>query len=521
LLRTNCLHRAESQGSEEYSMAKPSPIDAGSRDASQGRAWVISSWQNGAATSGLLGVAGYSYDFLARLYLPLLQQLGEVIWISDPRSELEPAIQRLRDRQLEPVHLAFVPFQNATFTRSAPNVLVLAWEFPHIPDHEFDGNPQNDWPATAEQCALVIVATPFTKQALARGGVRAPVRVVPAPVADSYFQLESWRPGQRVFLDCRAQVFQHENSARPAVQNLVVPMAPSPAPARSSWKAAWKSKAKHACRKLARSVAPERIYRAALAAFRAARAELSVRSRAVPFESLPAPIPLDEPVQRVELSGIVYTCIINPDGRKNWEDLLTGFVLALRDCPDATLVIKLATKNPMPIYYVLSRCHSLGVPHRCKIVVISEYLTDAQMLELARASTYYLTTTRAEGICLPLMDFLAAGRPGVSPCHTALADYFGPDVGFVVESHPEPSPFPHDQRLRLSTVWQRLVWSSLVDQIRRSYAVVKESPEEYTALSCRARDTLQRWASAAAVQPLLESALATVSSSAPTVARAA
>ena len=68
---------------------------------------------------------------------------------------------------------------------------------------------------------------------------------------------------------------------------------------------------------------------------------------------------------------------------------------------------------------------------------------------LCRATTFYVTTTKAEGNCLPVMDYLAAGRPAVSPCHTALGDYFGPDVGFVVESHPEPAASPQDRRLRI------------------------------------------------------------------------
>ena len=46
------------------------------------------------------------------------------------------------------------------------------------------------------------------------------------------------------------------------------------------------------------------------------------------------------------------------------------------------------------------------------------------------------------------MNYLAAGRPGISPSHTAIADYFDSEVGLVVESHPEPWPWPQDSRLR-------------------------------------------------------------------------
>ena len=48
----------------------------------------------------------------------------------------------------------------------------------------------------------------------------------------------------------------------------------------------------------------------------------------------------------LELSGVVYTSIFNPDdGRKNWQDLLTAWTAALADHEEATLVCKLITKR--------------------------------------------------------------------------------------------------------------------------------------------------------------------------------
>ena len=50
---------------------------------------------------------------------------------------------------------------------------------------------------------------------------------------------------------------------------------------------------------------------------------------------------------RLNLSGVVYVSIFNPiNYRKNWQDLLTGFLWALGDCEDATLVLKLITNQP-------------------------------------------------------------------------------------------------------------------------------------------------------------------------------
>src|ERR1051326_1628564 len=109
---------------------------------------------------------------------------------------------------------------------------------------------------------------------------------------------------------------------------------------------------------------------------------------------------------------------------------------------------------------MLQHYRQLGITHRCKVVFVTSYLTDAQMVDLARASTYYVNTARAEGACLPLQDFLAAGRPGMAPGHTALADYFRDDLGFVVASDLEPACWPHDPEQKLSTRWHRVVWQS-------------------------------------------------------------
>jgi glycosyltransferase involved in cell wall biosynthesis len=480
----------------------------GDDGASRHRAYVLTTWLHGTGFADRIGLAGYSFDYLARLYLPLLERLGEVHWVRHPK-ELEPTIEQLRAKGREPVHVTFAPFYATRFTPSAPNVLVLAWEFPDIPQEEFDGNPQHNWVTTADRCAMVLVASPFTQDALVRGGVRVPVRVTPSPVHDDYFHMAPWRPTQKTTLDYPAYVFQSTETS--------VLSAAGSTYHRPSMGRRLKSMVRSIGRGALKSILPQACYRAAAAAVTTGLNELhgSALGRCIPHW-------MPSPVQGVELSWVVYTSVFNPiDGRKNWEDLLTGFMLTLRDCPDATLVLKLASKAQEPLQKIIGRIRFLGVPHRCKVVVISEYLSDEQMRQLTEASTYYVTTTRAEGICLPLMDYLAAGRPGIAPRHTALADYFGPENGFVVESHPEPIFFPHDPRCRFLTSWQRIVWSSLAEQFRASYHTATRNLAGYATLSHQSREILRHWAGIEAVLPKLESALAEVASMDRSCARAA
>jgi hypothetical protein len=429
------------------------------------RAVLLTCYMTGSTEGKNLGTAGYSHDFVAKLFAQLLSRWGEVVLVSDPKNNLERAAQESRDRGYDPVHLSVLPFQDVCLAQTIPNVVMPAWEFPDVPDHGFDDNPQNDWPATADRCDLVLVSGPFTEQALRKGKAKAPIRFVQVPTPDDYFSIPDWEPGQKIGIDCPAYVF---------------PQATDQISARSL---------------LGRSYQ----YTAAqLRIWQRARQSRSSGKMALPYQSS----------SPAELSGIVYTSVFNPeDGRKNWTDLLTAFLYALGDREDATLVLKLVTKNAQAVEQVIKFYQGRDIPHRCKVVVIGDFLAEKQMYQLAEASTYYLQTTKAEGNCLPLMNYLAAGRPGISPNHSAMSDYFDDSVGFVIESHPEPSAWPHDTRLRSRSTWGRLVWPSIVEQIQQSYHLVKDHPEQYLSLASRCRSQMHTWAGNEAVWGRLREAL--------------
>ncbi len=457
---------------------------------------LLTCYMTGATEGNNLGTAGYSYDFVAQLFHPLLEHWGEVIPVPDPRRNLDRAAHAARRRGLKPIHVSFLPFQDAPLAESAPNVIVPAWEFPDVPDHAFGGNPHNNWPAVANRCEGVIVGGPFTQEALQRSGTTAPIHIVPVPTPDAYFSLPAWDPDRHVSLDCRPIVFPRASRAR---SGPVLAPTPTVRPLKRLGVAL-----ETAVRRPCKRILGERMYRG-----------LTGRGRAMIHGRVPrnkrAPKPLVSPYvtePRLDLSGIVYTSIFNPaDGRKNWLDLLTGFLYALGDCEDATLVLKLITNNPKAIERLVRYYLNRNVPHRCKVVLLPDFLSEDQMLQLAEASTYYLQTTKAEGNCLPLMNYLAAQRPGVSPCHSAIADYFDERIGFVLDSNPEPAAWPHDPRLRLRTTWARLVWPSVRDQIRRSYELAKCQRALYREMGARGRAKLRAWASESRVEERLLAAL--------------
>ena len=190
--------------------------------------------------------------------------------------------------------------------------------------------------------------------------------------------------------------------------------------------------------------------------------------------------------------------------------MLTAFLYALGDRPDATLVLKLTVSPGEQGFWLreLARAYGrMGVRHRCRLVFVTAFLTDAQMRQLVEASTYYLNVSRAEGSCLPLQDYLAAGRPAVAPANTGMADSLGPDGAFLVESHPEPAAWPQDPEERLTTTWHRLNWQSLHDQLRDSYRTATADAARRRAMSEAARRRMRGLVSPERVEPLLRRAL--------------
>jgi len=453
------------------------------------RAILLSSYMSGATEGNRLGTAGYSYDFVARLFAPLLERLGKVIEIKKPSVEVPKVIQDARRENRDPILVSFRPFQDAYVTPSAANVVGPAWEFPGIPDDPFGGNPQDHWVETANRCALVLVGGPFTANAFRAAGVTTPIRIVPVPTPETYFHLPQWQGDLRTTLDCSPYIFD-------AVDVRPFALGGRPRTVRERLLSGLRTIVFRTYRQIVKPWLPRRIEPMVSTILRSAI--MTWREQFLPPRS----------ARGLELSGIVYTSIFNPsDGRKNWEDMITAFLYALRDCADATLVLKLVSSTPQAINHVIGVYRRLAVSHRCRLVLIPDFLSEADMMKLARASTYYLTTTRAEGNCLPLMNYLAAGRPGVSPAHTAIADYFDAGVGFVVQSHPEPCAWPQDLRLRWRSTWHRLVWPSLVEQIRQSYHVAKQDRAAYDALAVAAREKMRQWAHPEVVWRQLQSAM--------------
>ena len=175
------------------------------------------------------------------------------------------------------------------------------------------------------------------------------------------------------------------------------------------------------------------------------------------------------PVAPLALSGTVFAAVHGMWDR-SWSDAISAFVWAFRDQPDATLLIRSAgidagTREALAGY--LRRL----LPFRCRVVLLDARLAAAEADALIDACAYYVCASHAEAAPLPLLAFLARGRPAVSPRHSALADLLDEDNALLVASSPAHDYWPGDPGERLLTRSHRLDWDGLCQAFTRAYGL--------------------------------------------------
>lgn len=208
----------------------------------------------------------------------------------------------------------------------------------------------------------------------------------------------------------------------------------------------------------------------------------------------PAPFTALPQRETVNLDGVVYTSVFNPvDYRKNWEQMLYAFCWAFRDEPGATLLLKM-THHSVASYFADLQyfLHRVG-PTKCRVLVLHGFLPEREYEHLMGATTYYVNASSAEGLCMPLMEFMSAGIPALATDNTAMADYLTADAAFVVASTPAFTHWPHDDRQLIRALQYRVNWESLVAAFKDSYVVATSDPERYVAMGTAAETSLRRY----------------------------
>jgi glycosyltransferase involved in cell wall biosynthesis len=514
--------------------------------------FILYSDVNDSSISQSLGRPEYSYYFVLKAYRPVLESLGRV-HVVQSTAEVDPLYQRLLLEGQESLFLSFTPPHKTPTDLTCPTICVVAWEFDSIPDEHWDNDPHQDWSRTLARHGRVITLSTHTARAVRKAlGEDFPVLVLPTPLWENFAGIRSQYPGVAVnpgttlqikgcIIDSRELGLSADGLIAPMVAEVVVEVEPPAceevieAPP-LTWRRRlfitkhylrqcgleiWRDTSgrrliigKHYLvqwyREALNDLVPEQV-QARVASLRPARALPEVPEVPVSepepksaHEHPHAVFPQTSELVETRVDGVVYVSVFNPvDGRKNWHHLITAFCWAMRDVEDATLVLKM-TQSDLSLYYVqLLTLLSQLSPFSCRVVVMHGFLDDEQYARLYGAASFYVNASHCEGLCLPLMEFMACGKPVLAPAHTAMEDYIDERVAFVIKSSQEPAIWPQDSRILFRTLRHRPDWGSLKNAYQASYRMAREQSGAYQAMSDAATERMRDYCAYAPVQKRL------------------
>ena len=414
-----------------------------------------------AAVADNFGGSEYSYWFVKRAFRHVLERVGRRIEISDPAREI-PAIAHDADMRGERcLFLPFCPPNTMPLGMPCPTIPLFAWEYYRIPDEAWNNDPREDWSWVLGQTDGAIThcqsAAASVRQSM---GPAFPVWVIPAPLFDKYAGTSTKPRGWHAPFD-----LVPEGSLTLSAGDVdLSPFRPDRPPAEG------------------------------IRALRALERELAGGRGTTP---------------RLRLEGVIYTAVLNPfDGRKNWHDMTTGFVWAFRHTATATLVLKLTRFDLEDGLLPVLRHLSTLAPFACRIVLIQGLLSEPAYRALIDATSYAVNTSYGEGQCLPLMEYMSAGRPALAPAHTAMLDYVSPENSFVIDSEPCATHWPHDERLAQRCLHFRISTADFARKCRESYHVARDEADRYARMSEAAVTALQAFCSDEIVTARLSEVLA-------------
>ena len=492
---------------------------------------------------------------------PALRRLGTWKVIDRPESRLIHAATVAKSQGLSPIHLALGLPQATFLTPAVPTILAPVWDYPDVPSRSFQFDVRQNWTRLARLAAYLIAPTATQARVFIRAELGCPVAHVPTPAREIDFELPAWNPDHKYTLHCRHVIL----GATPTLK--------SGTKARSTWvppvlgeilpptlkRRAWNQIRhafhaispyygddarirnmkirKNALRLIGRNPTLAKLPRheasivgtarhfGKLGFNRMLRPVLSehalgkiagVKGRVKRLLGRPVPqvVVPEIPRSDLHLTGLVYTTIANPsDPKANPRDLITSFFMAFGSRADVTLVLLFSTPEERGFeltHHMTSFAASLGIQPKCRIAVICEPLNDQQKSELLQATTFVVTAALAQAEPTFLRRALAGGRLAVGPDHGGLGELLDTRNAFIVESHSEPTFWPHDPERKHETSWSRPVWSELKIAFQQSASLAETTPLAYGELAKSAREKVAKVASVDACVAALEHVLQSI-----------
>ena len=192
----------------------------------------------------------------------------------------------------------------------------------------------------------------------------------------------------------------------------------------------------------------------------------------------------------VSAEDVVFLSVGSWQARKSILELVTAFAVAMHGVEDAVLVVKTwggdnSAETRQTIHnHIGNHLNNLPGVKRPRVNVITDLLSEEQVVKLYRRANVYTTATRGEGLNLGLLQAMACGCLCVATDFMGHKDYILPDNSLPVKYSLTPVVGTGIPDYSCNQLWANIDMLDYVNNLRDSYFIVKD--RKYLSLTEKA-----------------------------------
>lgn len=190
-------------------------------------------------------------------------------------------------------------------------------------------------------------------------------------------------------------------------------------------------------------------------------------------------------ISEVPENHVKFLFVGNWIPRKNFEDLIIGYLCAFDKITDVTLIIKTWSTQPGPdgrkhiedaIRHISSRVTGIDKP---KISLLTDVLSEGTMQGLYRFCDGFVSVTHGEDACQALLEAMSSGLLVVSNTFGSIGSCIGSINSLVVESSEMPVNNATIPLYDSYQNWSRIDMKSYISKLKKAYALIKSNNEKH------------------------------------------
>jgi len=156
-----------------------------------------------------LGKPEYSYYFVLKQFLPVLERIGKVILVNDA-NDVDVVCDNAVSSGEDCIFICCAPPHISVTARACPTTTLFAWEFANVTTESWNDDPRTDWRNVFSAHGQTICLSSYTADAVKIAmGDDFPVRAIPVPVYDQFAAAQRQHDPvtQKTSIDIRGNVF--------------------------------------------------------------------------------------------------------------------------------------------------------------------------------------------------------------------------------------------------------------------------------------------------------------------------